>query len=207
MGGLWGRGKIWSYYRESCGILQGRFSGSFLRKIFQNCYFFVRIRNREQYVQSCREMTGTLTVENRGKARCLKNEARKRLWRAAKSTILGAEKGAAPVRPHRPERAHLPKSLNAVLFAERRRLCSAVPRSRGGGGHTHACIPGFFSGQSGVAGMFCGPRLRTRTWGASGPALPALCPERSGCPVAGGPGRSSAGPARMHPTRCWRIEL
>lgn len=207
MGGLWGRGKIWSYYRESCGILQGRFSGSFLRKIFQNCYFFVRIRNREQYVQSCREMTGTLTVENRGKARCLKNEARKRLWRAAKSTILGAEKGAAPVRPHRPERAHLPKSLNAVLFAERRRLCSAVPRSRGGGGHTHACIPGFFSGQSGVAGMFCGPRLRTRTWDASGPALPALCPERSGCPAAGGPGRSSAGPARMHPTRCWRIEL
>ena len=207
MGGLWSRGKIWSYYRESCGILQGRFSGRFLRKIFQNCYFFVRIRNREQYVQSCREMTGTLTVENRGKARCLKNEARKRLWRAAKSTILGAEKGAAPVRPHRPERAHLPKSLNAVLFAERRRLCSAVPRSRGGGGHTHACIPGFFSGQSGVAGMFCGPRLRTRTWGASGPALPALCPERSGCPAAGGPGRASAGPARMHPTRCWRIEL
>lgn len=207
MGGLWGRGKIWSYYRESCGILQGRFSGSFLRKIFQNCYFFVRIRNREQYVQSCREMTGTLTVENRGKARCLKNEARKRLWRAAKSTILGAEKGAAPVRPHRPERAHLPKSLNAVLFAERRRLCSAVPRSRGGGGPTHACIPGFFSGQSGVAGMFCEPRLRTRTWGASGPALPALCPERSGCPTAGRPGRASAGPARMHPTRCWRIEL
>ena len=142
MGGLWSRGKIWSYYRESCGILQGRFSGSFLRKIFQNCYFFVRIRNREQYVQSCREMTGTLTVENRGKARYLKNEARKRLWRAAKSTILGTEKGAAPVRPHRPERAHLPKSLNAVLFAERRRLCSAVPRSRGGGGHTHACICG-----------------------------------------------------------------
>ena len=207
MDGLWGRGKIWSYYRESCGILQGRFSGSFLRKIFQNCYFFVRIRNREQYVQSCREMTGTLTVENRGKARCLKNEARKRLWRAAKSTILGAEKGAAPVRPHRPERAHLPKSLNAVLFAERRRLCSAVPCSRGGGGHTHACIPGFFSGQSGVAGMFCGPRLRTRAWGALGPALPALCPERSGCPAASGPGRASAGPARMHPTRCWRIEL
>ena len=207
MGGLWSRGKIWSYYRESCGILQGRFSGSFLRKIFQNCYFFVRIRNREQYVQSCREMTGTLTVENRGKARCLKNEARKRLWRAAKSTILGAEKGAAPVRPHRPERAHLPKSLNAVLFAERRRLCSAVPRSRGGGGHTHACIPGFFSGRSGVAGMFCGPRLRTRAWDASGPALPALCPERSGCPAAGGPGRASAGAARMHPTRCWRIEL
>lgn len=142
MGGLWGRGKIWSYYRESCGILQGRFSGSFLRKIFRNCYFFVRIRNRAQYVQSCKEMTGTLTVENRGKARCIKNEARKRLWRAAKSTILDAEKGAAPVRPHRPERAHLPKSLNAVLFAERRRLCSAVPRSRGGGGPTHACICG-----------------------------------------------------------------
>lgn len=174
MGGLWSRGKIWSYYRESCGILQGRFSGSFLRKIFRNCYFFVRIFNRAQYVQSCREMTGTLTVEKTGRAIFLKNEARKRLWRAAKSTILGAEKGAAPVRPHRPERAHLPKSLNAVLFAERRRLCSAVPRSRGGGGHTHACIPGFFSGRSGVPGMFCGPRLRTRTWDASGPR--AFCP-------------------------------
>ena len=200
MDGLWGRGKIWSYYRESCGILQGRFSGSFLRKIFRNCYFFVRIRNREQYVQSCREMTGTLTVENRGKARCLKNEARKRLWRAAKSTILGAEKGAAPVRPHRPERAHSCSLKDAVFAAP----CPAAA----GAAATHTpASPAFFSGQSGVPGMFCGPRLRTRTWDASGPALPALCPERSGCPAAGGPGRASAGPARMHPTRCWRIEL
>lgn len=207
MGGLWSRGKIWSYYRESCGILQGRFSGRFLRKIFQNCYFFVRIRNRAQYVQSCREMTGTLTVENRGKARCLKNEARKRLWRAAKSTILGAEKGAAPVRPHRPERAHLPKSLNAVLFAERRRLCSAVPRSRGGGGHTRL-HPRLFQRTVRRSWYVLRAAPADKNLGRIGPpALSALCPERSGCPAAGGPGRASAGPARMHPTRCWRIEL
>ena len=43
--------------------------------------------------KAVREMTGTLTVENRGKARCLKNEARKRLLAGGKIHYIGCREG------------------------------------------------------------------------------------------------------------------